>query len=92
MGKFAKQSKIGTPLFDGRNYAFWSIMMRDFIESQGIEIWQIIENGYKVPKTVPTDAAELIQSNNNSKSKPHIKEIENSRKQNFKYIEDNSNN
>ena len=60
MGKFAKQSKSGTPLFDGSNYAFWSIRMRAFIEAQEIEIWQSIENGYKVPKTVPTDAGEIV--------------------------------
>ena len=72
MGKFAKQSKSGTPLFDGRNYALWSIRMRAFIEAQGIEIWQSIENGYKVPKIVPTNADELVQYNNNSKARNHL--------------------
>ena len=66
MGKFAKQSKFGTPLFDGSNYAFWSIRIRAFIEAQGIEIWKSIENGYKVPNTVPTDVKELVQYKNNS--------------------------
>ena len=46
--------------------------MRAFIEAQGIEIWQSIENGYKVPKTVPTDAGELVQYNNNSKARNHL--------------------
>ena len=72
MGKFVKQSKFGTPLFDGSNYAFWSIRIRAFIEAQGIEIWKSIENGYKVPKTVPTDAGELVQYNNNSKAINHL--------------------
>ena len=72
MGKFAKQSKTRTPLSDGRNYASWSIWMRAFIEAQGIEIWQSIENGYKVPQTVPTDATELGQYNNNSKARNHL--------------------
>ena len=67
MGKFAKQSKYGIPLFDGSNYEFWSIRMRAFIETQGTEIWQSLENEYKVPKTVPTDAGELVQYNNNSR-------------------------
>ena len=71
MGKFAKQSKFGTPLFDGSNYAFWSIRMRAFIEAQGIEIWQSIENGYKVPRTMPTDVGELAIYNNNSKAINH---------------------
>ena len=73
MGKFSKQRKYGTPLFDGINYALCSIKMRSFIEAQGIEIWQSIENGYKVPKTVPTDADEMVQyNNNNSKAKNHL--------------------
>ena len=72
MGKFSKERKNGTPLFDGSNYAFWSIRMRAFIEAQGIEIWQSIENRYKVPKTMPTDADELVQYNNNSKSINHL--------------------
>ena len=59
-------------MFDGSNYAFWSIRMRAFIEAQGIEIWQSIENGYKVPRTVPTDAGELVQYNNNSKARNHL--------------------
>ena len=47
--------------------------MRAFIEDQGIEIWKSIENGYKVPKTVPTDADEMVQyNNNNSKAKNHL--------------------
>ena len=71
MGKFDKQIKTGTPLFDGSNYAFWSIRMRAFIEAQGIEIWQSIENGYKVPTTVPIDADELVQYNN-SNARNHL--------------------
>ena len=46
--------------------------MRAFIEAQGIKIWQSIENGYKVPKTMPTDASELVQYNNNSKAINHL--------------------
>ena len=42
------------------------------MEAQGVEIWQSIENGYKVPKTVPTNANELAQYNNNSKANNHL--------------------
>ena len=59
-------------MFDASNYAFWSIRTRAFIEAQGIEIWQSIESGYKVPTTIPTDANELAQYNNNSKAKNHL--------------------
>ena len=67
MGKFAKHSKNGTPMFDGTKYVFWSIRMRTFLEAQGVEIWKIIENGYKVPKSVPTDPYEFVHYNNSSK-------------------------
>ena len=46
--------------------------MRAYIESQGIEIWKNIKNGYKVPKTVPIDVDELVQYNNNSKARNHL--------------------
>ena len=72
MGKFSKQRKTGTPFLDGRNYAFWSIRMRAFIEAEGIEIWQSIVNGYKAPKIIPTNADELVQYNNNSKAINHL--------------------
>ena len=72
MGKFTKPTKYGSSLFDGSNYAFWSIRMRAYIEAQGIEIWKSIKNGYKVPNTVPIDADELAQYNNNSKAENHL--------------------
>ena len=46
--------------------------MRAFIEAQGIKIWQSIENGYRVPKTLPTNAGELVQHNNNSRARNHL--------------------
>ena len=72
MGNFVKQRKTGTPLFDENNYAFWSTRMRAFIEAQGIELWQSIKNGYKVPQTVPTDADEMDKYNNNSKARNNL--------------------
>ena len=72
MGNFVNQKRNGTPLFDRRNYAFWSIRMGSFIEAQGIQIWKSIENGYKVPKIIPIDADELAQYTNNSKARNHL--------------------
>ena len=71
MGKFAKQRKTGTPLFDGSNYTFWH-KDESLLEAQGIKIWQSIENGYKVPHTILIDATELAEYNNNSKAKNHL--------------------
>ena len=46
-----KQTKTGTPLFDGLNYAFWSIRMKVFLQAQGTDIWKIVENTHNVPST-----------------------------------------
>ena len=54
MDRQGKQSKIGTPLFDGLNYAFWSIRMKVYLQSQGTDIWKMIENTYNMPSTTST--------------------------------------
>ena len=39
MDKKSKFTKHGLPLFDGHNYAFWSIRMKLFLQTQGVDIW-----------------------------------------------------
>lgn len=58
-------TKLGLPLFDGQNYAFWSIRMKLFLQSQGVDVWQAILNEYKTLATIPTNAAgkKLYESN-----------------------------
>jgi hypothetical protein len=38
MDKQGEFTKIGTPLFDGKNYAFCSLRMREFLQDQGFDI------------------------------------------------------
>ena len=38
-----------TPKFDGSNYIFWSILMEVYLQSLRFDVWQYVENGYKVP-------------------------------------------
>ena len=58
-------TKLGLPLFDGQNYVFWSIRMKLFLQSQGVDVWQAVLNEYKTPSTIPTDVAgkKLYESN-----------------------------
>ena len=58
-------SKNGAPMFDGQNYAFWSIKMRAFLQGLGAEAWHSVMNGYTVPTAIPTDNAskKLYESN-----------------------------
>ena len=44
------------PLFDGEDYAFWSIRMKIYLMSIGLEVCTIVEKGYDVPKVTPIEA------------------------------------
>jgi hypothetical protein len=65
MDKKSEFTKHGLPLFDGHNYVFWSIRMKLFLQTQGVDIWQAVLNEYKVPTTIPIDATgkRLYESN-----------------------------
>jgi hypothetical protein len=65
MDKKFDSTKHGLPLFDGHNYAFWSIRMKLFLQSQGVYVWKDVLNEYRAPTTVPTDVAgkKLYESN-----------------------------
>ena len=47
-------SKI--PLFDGEDYIFWSVIMKIYLMSIGLEVWTLMEKGYDVPKATPIEA------------------------------------
>ena len=55
MEKKFEFTKHGLPLFDGHNYAFWSVRMKLFLQSQGVDVWNSILNEYKTPASIPTD-------------------------------------
>ena len=62
MDRQGKQTKTGTPLFDGLNNAFWSIRMKIYLQAQGTDIYKMIENTYNIPSTTSTTSA--IDKNN----------------------------
>ena len=51
MDKYREYSKLGLPLFDGTKYAFWKIRMKLFLQSQGLDVLMVVENGYTVLDT-----------------------------------------
>ena len=59
MGKFAKYNKNGIPLLEEDSYSTWKRRMTTHIQSTNYALWTIIENGYVVPKNVPTGEDEL---------------------------------
>ena len=68
MDKKVEFTKHGLPLFDGHNYAFWSIRRKLFLQSQGVDIWQAILNDYIVPASIPSDPVGKRLYENNSKA------------------------
>ena len=65
MDKKSEFTKHGLPLFDGHNYAFWSIGMELFLQTQGVDVWQALLNEYSTPTTIPTAVVgkKLYESN-----------------------------
>jgi hypothetical protein len=61
-------TKHGLPLFDGHNYDFWSIMMKLFLHSQGVDVWQDVLNEYKALATIPTNVSQKKLYESNSKA------------------------
>ena len=49
------QSFIIPHLFDGTNYAYWKVRMRNFLQSLDEKVWQVVEIGWTKPKEVLTN-------------------------------------
>ena len=46
---------IRVPIFDGEDFVFWKIRMKHYLMSIGMEVWALVEEGYDVPKFIPTE-------------------------------------
>ena len=46
-------SKI--PMFEGDDYAFWSIRMKNYLMSIGPDVWALVLQEYKVPKAIRSE-------------------------------------
>ena len=68
MDKQRKQTKTGTPLFDGLNYVSWNVRMIVFLHAQGIDVWQAVVNGYNIPTSLLIDNARRKLYEGNSKA------------------------
>jgi hypothetical protein len=60
--------KNGIPQFDGQKYAFWSIRMKTYIQTQGFEIWQSIVDGCTTLTGPSTNEKAMKLGQNNSKA------------------------
>jgi hypothetical protein len=58
--------------FDGKNYAFWRIRMKTYVQAQGFQVWKLVVDGYKEATVLPINNNERKLSLNNSKSKKSL--------------------
>ena len=68
MDKKSEFTKHGLPLFDGHNYAFWSIRMKLFLQTQGVDVWKVVLNEYSALTTIPIDVVGKKIYESNSKA------------------------
>ena len=45
------QSTTRPPLFDGSSYAYWTCRMKCYLQSNGLDIWNITQIEYTEPQT-----------------------------------------
>ena len=64
------QSLNALPYFDGSNYAFWKVHMREFLCSIDELVWDAIDIGWTRPEEAKStwDKVALAASNDNSKA------------------------
>ena len=56
------------PIFNGEDYAFWSIRMRSYLLFIRLNVWMTLVSGYVNPKSPPTDPEEIKEFENNAKA------------------------
>ena len=58
---------IKSPLFNGNNFAFWSIRLRNYLMALRLEIWKFVVNRYEAPITSATYTTRIRLYINNSR-------------------------
>ena len=67
MGSQEGVMSIKPPLFNGSNLIFWKVRTKAYLQSLGADVWEIVEEGYQYPASIPTDAAERKKYEINAK-------------------------
>eukprot|EP00253_Pinus_taeda_P034140 PITA_34140 len=69
MSNYKSEASIRPPIFNGTNFIYWKVRVTSYLQSLGIEVWDIIDTGYTFPSATPTDPAEKKQFETNGKVK-----------------------
>eukprot|EP00253_Pinus_taeda_P029275 PITA_29275 len=67
MRNYEREASIRPPIFDGTNFIYWKVRVTTYLQSLGIEVWDIIDTGYTFPIATPTDPTEKKQFETNAK-------------------------
>jgi len=68
MRNYEREAFIRLPIFDGTNFVYWKVRVTAYLQSLGIEVWDIIDTGYTFPSTTPIDSAGKKQYETNAKA------------------------
>ena len=49
---------IRVPIFDGEDHVLWNIRMKNYLISISLEVWELVEEGYKFLEVTPIEAEE----------------------------------
>ena len=68
MGSHEGVMTLRPPLFNGSNLLFWKIRKKSYLQSLSAEVWAIVEEGYRYPTIIPTNAAKRKKYEINTKA------------------------
>eukprot|EP00253_Pinus_taeda_P016856 PITA_16856 len=69
MRNYEREASTRPPVFDETNFVYWKVRVTAYLQSLGIEVWDIIDTGYSFPASTPTDQAEKKKYETNAKVK-----------------------
>ena len=53
------------PMFCRENFSFWKDLMKNFIDSQDMDVWDTIEFGYTFPTKIDDNGVEIRKPEKN---------------------------
>jgi len=67
MSNQEREGSIKPPIFNGRNFVYWKIRTKKYLQSLGMDVWGIMEGGYTYPSAIPTDTTDRNKYELNAK-------------------------
>lgn len=68
MSNYEREASIRPEIFYGRNFVYWKVRTTTYLQSLGIDVWEIVEGGYTFPSAIPIDTTGKKQYETNAKA------------------------